>query len=221
MSRTFCLFCLLLLSISAVVFATQSSKRYFLSSDQTSIEEQVTEKRSSPILTLDELTDSVPAFYPHVAGQKLVNKKFHMVSVSPDDKHIAFVSGETDQWLGTIDAEARTYKFILFGVSTSFIDALWTPDSRYLAYAFKGPDRRIVVHVIGPPPPGENKPIPMNYWFYNTTKNEDLRVSGWQVAGKDTSLAFELLDARGKVQEAVTLPLHRQEQLGPLKSQGK
>lgn len=215
------LFSLLLILVTAALFAGQASKKFFLSADQASIEEQVTSKMTAPILTINELTDSVPAFFPHVAGQRLVNKKFQLVSVSPDNKRIAFASGEVDQWLGTIDAEARTYKFIMFGVSTYFIDALWTPDSRYLAYAFKGPDRRIVVHVIAPPAAGENKPQPMNYWIYNCQNNEGLRVNGWHVAGRDTVLAMDVLDRTGKVQEAVSLPLHREAGAGPLKPKGQ
>ena len=204
--------------VAVTTFAAQSSKRFYLSSDAKEIQEVITDKLSSPVLTLAELTDTVPAFYPHEFTQHFVNKKFHMISVSPDDKFIAFVSGEPDQWLGTIDTQRRMYKFILFGKNTNFIDALWSPDSRYLAYAFKGPDRRIVVHMIEPPAVDQVKPRPMNGWQYQANADEYFRAIGWIATGKDTTFAFELLDAKGKAQETIVLPLHRQAPTGPLKS---
>ncbi|MGB5106412.1 MAG: hypothetical protein WBP29_15090 [Candidatus Zixiibacteriota bacterium] len=219
MNRTFIIVCGLLIAASMSLFAAQSSKRFYLSQDSKAIQEKITDDLSNPLLTLAELIDSVPAFYPHEATQRLVNKQFHLMSVSPDDNRIAFVSGEEDRWLGTIDTQERIYKFILFGKSTKFIDALWSPDSRYLAYAFKGPDRRIVVHMIQPPALDENKPTPMNGWQYLCNKDENLRMVGWNAA-KDTTFTFEVLDANGKSLETVALPLHRVVPAGPLKSVG-
>ena len=221
MNRTFLIFVGLIVAVAISAFAAQTSKRFFLSKDATAIQEVITDQINSPILTLKELTDTVPAHYPHEFTQKFINKKFHMISVSPNDKKIAFVSGEPDQWLGVIDTDLRIYKFILFGKNTNFIDALWSPDSRYLAYAFKGPDRRIVVHLVEPPPADQVKPRPMNGWQYQANAEEYLRAIGWKATGKDTTFAFEVLDAKGKGLETINLPLHRQAPAGPLKSQGE
>ncbi len=220
MNRTLAIFVGLLLMISVTMMAAQGSKRFYLSNNATVIEEKIDEQTSQALLSIPQLIDSCPQFYPHSPGQVFVNKEFHMISVSPDDKRIAFVSGEGDQWLGTIDTKERIYKFILFGLQTSFIDALWSPDSRYLAYAFKGPDRRLVLHVIEPPALDQDKPRPMNGWQYNTKYNEKLRMIGWK-ADKDTAFLFEVLDSTGRSQEKVTLPLHRSVPAGPLKSRGK
>ncbi len=221
MNRTFLVFVGLFVALAITAFAAQTSKRFFLSQDATSIQEVINPTLNSPILTLTELTDTVPTFYPHEFTQRFNNKKFHMISVSPNEKSIAFVSGEPDQWLGTINTDHRYYKFILFGKNTKFIDALWSPDSRYLAYAFKGPDRRIVVHLIEPPAVDQNKPRPMNGWQFQANADEYLRAVGWKTSGKDTTFAFELLDAKGKAQETINLPLHRQAPVGPLKSEGR
>ncbi len=220
MNRTLIVFCGLVLASSIALFAASSSKRFYLSKDSKSILERITEDQTSPLLTMAELTDTVPAFYPHEAGQRLVNKQFHLVSISPDENHIAFVSGEVDHWLGTIDTERRVYRFILFGKETNFYDAIWSPNSRYLVYAFKGPDRRIVVHIIEPPGKDDVKPRPMNGWQYRADKGEELRMVGWNAA-KDTTFVFDVIDASGKPQETIALPLRRVAPVGPLKSPGE
>lgn len=219
MNRTFMIFCTLVVAVSMTLFAAQNSKRFYLSADSKSIQEKITDDISNPLLKVEDLMVTVPPFYPHEATQRFINKKFHLISVSPNDKYIAFVSGEVDHWLGTIDTQQRIYKFILFGQKTSFIDALWSPDSRNLAYAFKGPDRRIVVHMIQPPGINEDKPRPMNGWQYVCNKDESLRMVGWNAA-KDTTFTFEVVDANGKSLETVALPLHRVAPSGPLKSVG-
>ena len=220
MNRTFIVLCGLVCAASITLFAAQSSKRFYLSADSKSIQEKITDDLSQPLLTMAELIDSVPTFYPHEAGQRFVNKQFHLMSVSPDENHVAFVSGEDDRWLGTIDTQRRIYKFILFGKNTTFLDALWSADSRYLAYAFHGPDRRFVVHMVQPPDSSEDKPHPMNGWQYLANKKENIRIIGWNSA-KDTTFAFEVLDSTGKSQEKVVLPLHRKVPAGPLKSAGE
>ena len=105
MNRTFLIFVGLIVAVAISAFAAQTSKRFFLSKDATAIQEVITDQINSPILTLKELTDTVPAHYPHEFTQKFINKKFHMISVSPNDKKIAFGSGEADQWLGGVDTE--------------------------------------------------------------------------------------------------------------------
>lgn len=208
MTRTLTTIVALLIVGTIAAFAQIKTETFYLSQDQKSIQERITGDLSQPILTLDELTDTIPSFYPHMVGQKLVNERFHRIAVAPGEKHIAFTSGEVDQWLGIIDTEKRTYNFILFGLQTHFIDMAWSQNGYYLAYAFAGPDRRLVLHMIAPPAPGEVKPMPMNGWQYAMTGGEGLRFKGWK-PGKEPSFAFDLIDKDGKTLEKFDLPLHR------------
>ncbi|MCC6962501.1 MAG: PD40 domain-containing protein [candidate division Zixibacteria bacterium] len=188
--------------------AGPGSPKIQLNRDSTEIFVRSGENKRTVLLHVSDLADTVPMAFPHSADQRFDNQKFHHMAASPDGKWVAFVSGTDDQWLGVYNCEQQYDKFVVFGIQTRFYDLIWSPDSKYLAYGFKGPDQRLLIHLMEPQGKNDVRPKPMNGWQKLTQSNENLRLVGWKQAA-DTSFAFEVLDSLGRVSERQEIPLHR------------
>jgi hypothetical protein len=161
---------------------------------------------NAPFLRVSDLPDTVPTLFPHAAEQHFQNRKFHFISVSPNQRLIEFASGEGDQWLGMLDSRLRYMKFIVFGVQTTFYPGVWSPDSKFMTYAFYGPDRRLSVYITDPKGPDDPSPQNINVWFKSFYQGEKFQAGEWQW-GPDTSFSFTITDAGGKELQKVVLPL--------------
>ncbi len=193
----------------ATADGAQKSQKILLNRDSTEIYTPTGDNKRALLLHVSDLADTVPVVFPHSADQRFENVKFNHFSVSPDDRWVAFGCGTNDQWVGVYNREQQYNKFIVFGIQTRFYDLLWSPDSKYLAYGFKGPDKRMLIHLLEPPGKNDERPKPMNGWQRITQTGENLRLVGWR-QGTDTVFTFEVLDSTGKVTEKQELPLRRE-----------
>ena len=75
-----------------------------------------------------------------------------------------------------------------------------------MAFAFWGPDRRLLTYIISPPAQLDPKPGMLNVWFKLFEQQPQYKAIGWQENG-DTSFTFAILDLQGKELERVKLGL--------------
>ena len=158
-------------------------------------------------IRVTDLSDTVPPQFAHSMYQRFNNQQFHYISVSPDGKKIVFAAGEGDQWLGMIDVEQKYFKFMMFGVMTTFFDGGWSPDSKAYAHALFGPDRRLLITIMEPPKRDDPKPKTLNAWFKFCYGGEQFLNLGWGDPA-DTFYSFNVLDSVGNEIDVVHLPLH-------------
>ena len=181
-----------------------SEARFILTYDSLEV---VTREGSQPLLTVNDLEDTVPDIFPHSRNTRFLNKKFHFLAVSPNQQKFAFALGEGDQWLGMYDAADKFERFLAFGIQTTFLTAVWSPDSKHLAYAFHSPDGRLMTYIMQPPDAYSFKPKNLNVWFMNADSGETVRPRGWIEPG-DTVYSFDVVDISGELKERVNLNLH-------------
>jgi len=184
----------------------KNTQPYYLSDDSTAI-------KSAPagetVTSIELMPDTVPEYLPRSRFEKFNNKKFHFLAVSPDGNYAAFAAGEGDQWMGVLAPKEEYMKFLLYSIKTNFFGAQWTPDSRYLAFAYHTPDRRYVVQIVRPPEKFEQRYQATNAWQTVSDHGEQMKVDGWKVDGADTNYTFVVSDSAGNVIENVALPVFR------------
>lgn len=198
---------LLIAGLSTIVALSQTRRKpfFYLSDDSTSI---MMQGSIYPVTSVGLLPDTVPAYLPRMQKQKFYNKRFHLMSASPDSQFIAFSCGEGDQWVGVMNAREVYMKFLLYSVQTNFLDLSWSPDSRYLAIAYRPPDHRIVVQIVEPPAKLEPQYKPMNAWQTISYNNEQYVPYGWGAVA-DTIFSFAVHDSLGSELARIDLPFRR------------
>jgi hypothetical protein len=159
-----------------------------------------------PFLEASELPDTVPMAFSHASSQRFENRRFHFLSVSPDQRLVAFACGEGDQWLGLMNMERRYVKFLMFGIQTTFYQGLWSTDNHFLAFAYFGPDKRMTVAIIDPLGTEDPLPMTLNAWFKSLVNGEKFKPLSWRM-DTDTVFTFAVMSASGSQIEKVDLPL--------------
>jgi hypothetical protein len=160
-----------------------------------------------PFMSVAMLPDTIPPYFPHPKDMKLRNERFHLLTQAPEQDLLAFSAGEVNQWIGFMNLKDRFMKFLSWGVQTRYLDLTFSSDGEYLAYAFHGPDRRILTAIIPTPTRETKKPEVTNVWFKTYRNNEQFQPLGWVLPG-DTTYSFAILDSLGTRLERVDLPLH-------------
>lgn len=180
------------------------SDEFTLIDDGTAIQRKGS---SEPFIIAKDLPDSVPQQFAHSVYQRFDNRRFHFISVSPSQEYIAFASGEGDQWMGMINTTQKYLKFLIFGIQTTFLGATWSPDNKFLAFSFWGPDRRLLVYITTPPAQMDPKPTYLNVWFKLYDRRPQFKSLGWEESG-DTTYNFSISDDTGKEVDNVKMPLY-------------
>lgn len=194
---------ILLLAIS-VALALNQPGDFILVNDDTGIQRL---GAMEPFFSVDQLPTEAPQWYPHPQDLRFVNKKFHWITQSPTKEYLGFASGTGNQWIGIMDLQNRWMKFISWGIETQFLDMTFSRSSKYFAYAFHGPDRRIKINILQVPGRDQDSLHFMNTWFMPTKGGERYVPLGWD-AKSDTVFSFEVHDSTGAVLHHVDLNLH-------------
>lgn len=193
------------------------NRTYYLNEDSTTIINAMTGK---PITSVDMMPDTAPEYVPRSRFQKFDNQKFHFLEVSPNGRYAAFASGEGDEWMGVLAPQDRYMKFLLYSIETRFYGARWSPDSKYLAFAYNTPDRRLHIQIVRPPQRSEPRYEAKNAWQMPRANKEQLIIEGWQIEGSDTSYAFVVQDSLGNELHRGSLSPHRLPK-GPVEDSGE
>jgi hypothetical protein len=159
-----------------------------------------------PFYTVEQLPDTAPTYFPHPKDLRFDNKQFHFLTQSPDKRYLGFASGDSSRWIGIMNLEERYLKFVAWGYYTQFLDITFSPDSKYMAYTFFGPDKRLKVNIIPMPTIESTTPKVTNTWFLVCREGEIYEPTGWSVPG-DTVFSFKVSDAEGQLLHDVDLPL--------------
>lgn len=193
----------LLLSVGTL-FALNEQGNYTLAQEGRAIQRI---GAPNPFFGVEMLPDTAPPYFPHPEGLKFKNRKFHLLTQAPGKDLLAFSSGEGNEWIGFLDLKERYMKFLGWGVMTQYLDLTFSPDGKYLAYAFHGPDHRTMAVIIPTPDKETAKPQATNTWFQTYRNGEKFVPVGWVLPG-DTIYSFTVVDSSGTVLESVDLPLH-------------
>jgi len=169
------------------VKSKQAPKAYINKEKPTAI---YIEGNPKPVLTIEDLPKEFPSHVHHMEGATPRHgSRFILASLSPDGERLAFSCGVVHEWVGVFETKSKKLHVITWLFDTPIDQILWSPDSRYFAYAFTAPSGETNVIIVAFQEQTE-EPYVSNSW--GSGVESSVIISNLQWSDYDKILQFDM-----------------------------